>query len=243
MYNDNFSSNESALDFTSSDRLFSDRFVSSSAILSMLLEVSGYPKPGNVSRAHDFSDTAFEHFLYSAAFMPFVFQDAFFSRKTLGSLLYDSAYLNSFRFGGNTHFGTFLLLIPLCMSAGTIEKSVNFSEEEINPEKIKSEIVVRAHNICKNTTSDDAVCFYKSFQKSNTFACKIEAEKSFSDSKDLDFSKFDLTSDDSIYEIESEDVSLYDLMKSAGKRDLINHKNNLDLLKKSFFFKRSRLFL
>ena len=34
--------------------------------LAILLEVSGYPKPGNVHRTADFSSTTFEHYLASA---------------------------------------------------------------------------------------------------------------------------------------------------------------------------------
>ena len=35
--------------------------------LALLLEVSAYPKPGNVHRTRDFERTRFEHFLASAA--------------------------------------------------------------------------------------------------------------------------------------------------------------------------------
>ena len=35
--------------------------------LSSLLEVSGYPKPGNIHRTKDFTDTRFEHFLAAIA--------------------------------------------------------------------------------------------------------------------------------------------------------------------------------
>jgi triphosphoribosyl-dephospho-CoA synthetase len=34
--------------------------------LALLLEVSAYPKPGNVHRNADFNDTRYEHFLASA---------------------------------------------------------------------------------------------------------------------------------------------------------------------------------
>jgi hypothetical protein len=42
------------------------RRVSRQLELAMLLEVSAYPKPGNVHRTRDYSGTKFEHFLASA---------------------------------------------------------------------------------------------------------------------------------------------------------------------------------
>ncbi|NLI62520.1 MAG: hypothetical protein GX362_03865 [Methanosarcinaceae archaeon] len=210
-----------------------DRFVSSAAVLSMLLEVSGIPKPGNVSRFHNFSDTSFEHFLHSAAFVPFVFQDAFNRKKTFGELLYDSVKIKSERFGGNTHFGTFLLLIPLCMGAGSLfSKNDSFYSnaninaniyENINANiyeniivALKEKIAKEAHEICKNTSKGDSVFFYKSFWESNTFANEI-------DSSGPD-SAFDLKSKNSesvISAIEFENADLFSLMKSAKDRDLV----------------------
>jgi triphosphoribosyl-dephospho-CoA synthase len=38
-------------------------YVASCAQLAALLEVSAYPKPGNVHRLHDFPTTKYEHFL------------------------------------------------------------------------------------------------------------------------------------------------------------------------------------
>ena len=36
------------------------------AVLAMVLEVSGTPKPGNIDREHDYADTKYEDFLASA---------------------------------------------------------------------------------------------------------------------------------------------------------------------------------
>jgi triphosphoribosyl-dephospho-CoA synthase len=38
------------------------------AQLAMTLEVCAYPKPGNVDRCHDYSETRLEHFLASVIF-------------------------------------------------------------------------------------------------------------------------------------------------------------------------------
>ena len=41
-------------------------YISRCLELAILFEVSGYPKPGNIHRTADFSETTFEHYLASA---------------------------------------------------------------------------------------------------------------------------------------------------------------------------------
>jgi len=83
----------------------------SSAVLSLLLEVSANPKSGNVDREHDFEDLRYEHFLISAASaFPYFLKTA--KRKKLYII---QAIDKSREFGvdTNVHFGAFLLLFPL----------------------------------------------------------------------------------------------------------------------------------
>ena len=86
------------------------------ATLSMLLEVSGTPKAGNVDRHHNFSDLRYEHFLASASAAFPVFLRAAERQGSVGELVY-SAVESSLRWqkAGNVHFGAFLLLMPLIM--------------------------------------------------------------------------------------------------------------------------------
>lgn len=83
------------------------------ACLSMLLEVSGDPKAGNVDREHDYADLKFEHFLASAtgAFPAFI--EAAKSRKIGKCILMAVEESSRWHKAGNVHFGAFLLLIPL----------------------------------------------------------------------------------------------------------------------------------
>lgn len=50
--------------------------VARSAQLALLLEVSAYPKPGNVDRTHDFINTSYEHFLASSVALYLVLREA-----------------------------------------------------------------------------------------------------------------------------------------------------------------------
>jgi triphosphoribosyl-dephospho-CoA synthase len=102
-----------------------------SAQLAVTLEVSGWPKPGNVHRTADFEDTTFEQFVAgSIALGPQIRRAAIRGveagrgrielekvgvEKIIRKMLQD---IRSWHYGGNTQLGTSLLLVPLSISAG-----------------------------------------------------------------------------------------------------------------------------
>ena len=53
-------------------------------VLSLLLEVSGNPKAGNVDREHNFHDLRFEHFLASASAVYPVFLKTAIGESSIG---------------------------------------------------------------------------------------------------------------------------------------------------------------
>ena len=112
----------------------------------MLLEVSATPKPGNIDRDHDFDDTKYEHFLASAISAGPIFERAAIVKKGIGSFIRESVEESArWQKGGNTHFGAFLLLVPLVMAAGNGEvKSVT--------------------KVVQDTSVEDAVELYKAFR-------------------------------------------------------------------------------
>jgi len=117
------------------------------AQLAMVLEVSASPKPGNVDRDHDYPDTTFEHFLASAIGAYPVLELAARSRSGVGALIHASARESlQWQRGGNTHFGAFVLLIPLLMAAGS---------------------GTPVSTIVENTTARDAAQFYRAFSIAN----------------------------------------------------------------------------
>jgi triphosphoribosyl-dephospho-CoA synthase len=111
------------------------------AQLAMMLEVTAYPKPGNVDRCHDYPDTRLEHFLASTILVRPVFEKAEAGEGSVGQLIKDAVRATNVHSGGNTHFGAFLLLIPLLMG-----KTLKGAQEVI-----------------EQTTVDDAVTFYEAF--------------------------------------------------------------------------------
>ncbi len=83
------------------------------AQLAMMLEVCAYPKPGNVDRCHDYDDTRFEHFLASMIFSRPALDEAERGEGRIGEIIRHAVQQTSVHAGGNTHFGAFILLIPL----------------------------------------------------------------------------------------------------------------------------------
>ncbi len=109
----------------------------------MVLEVCAYPKPGNVDRCHDYADTRLEHFIASTLFARPVFEKAARQDGPVGALIHEAVERTNVHSGGNTHFGAFILLIPLVMGDG----------------------IEGAKRLVRETTVDDAVEFYRAFGK------------------------------------------------------------------------------
>ena len=118
----------------------------------MLIELSSSPKPGNVDRCHDFIDLTFQQFLVSAVSAYPAFRKAAEGDGRIGQLLLDA--VRSWRFWnipGNTHFGSLVLMIPLCVAAGRCVENVERLEEELT-------------EVLKETSVEDALDFYAAFE-------------------------------------------------------------------------------
>jgi triphosphoribosyl-dephospho-CoA synthase len=109
----------------------------------MVLEVLASPKPGNVDRCHDYPETRLEHFLVSTLAVRPTLEAAEARAAGLGALFEDAVTATACHSGGNTHFGAFILLVPLVYGAG----------------------ISGAVDAIRATTVDDAVAFYRAFSK------------------------------------------------------------------------------
>jgi len=130
--------------------------------LAILLEVSGYPKPGNVHRTADFPATTFEHYLASAVAIAPSFRRAAeqgirvsrgeigASEVGIGHVIKDGVdrMLGS-QVGGNTLLGAIIILAPIAAAAGMIPTSFSLS-------KLRMNIKV----VVESTTPEDAVEVY-----------------------------------------------------------------------------------
>lgn len=187
-------------------------YVSKSLQLALLLEVSAYPKPGNVHRNADFSDTRYEHFLASAVAVAPYFRLAAergvrFSKGEIpssqigiGQLIRDSTEsMLKWQRGGNTLLGAVILLMPIAVSAGATLFEGNFSLQKLR-RKIKQ--------VVTSTTAKDAVNIYE--------AIEIAQPGGLGEAPELD-----VNDPQSKRKILKEGISLYEIFKIASAYDSI----------------------
>ena len=134
--------------------------------LAILLEISAYPKPGNVHRTSDFQKTVYEHFLASAVALTPHFAGAAdqgvkvfksnveLSKLGVGGIIKEAvADINAWQHGGNTLLGSVILLIPMATAAGlTLANARSFSIGGLRR---------NLKRVVKATSADDAVNLYE----------------------------------------------------------------------------------
>jgi len=116
------------------------------AVLALLLEVTGTPKPGNVDRHRDYPDLRFEHFV-AGAVGAWPGLSLLAGEAPLGEGFERAVEGMADQRGGNTQFGALLALAPL-VRAG--------NHGELSPSGARD--VVEAANV------EDAVSFYRAFE-------------------------------------------------------------------------------
>jgi triphosphoribosyl-dephospho-CoA synthase len=137
-------------------------FISRCLELAILLEVSAYPKPGNVHRTADFLETRYEHFLASAVAISPSFKRAAEegirvsegkitpSEVGIGSIIKDAVdRMGQCQVGGNTLLGAIILLMPIAVGAGMVVNQWSLV-------KLRKNIKV----VAESTTPEDAVEVY-----------------------------------------------------------------------------------
>ncbi len=155
------------------------------AQLAMMLEVCAYPKPGNVDRCHDYTRTRLEHFLASVILSRPALERAERGEGKVGELIHQAVSLASVHSGGNTHFGAFLLLIPLVMGGD----------------------IPGANRIAGQTTVEDAIAFYRAFQKSRV--------------RVIPSHELDVDDPGMLEELRTRNMNLYDVMLYSAPRDMV----------------------
>jgi len=188
----------------------SSSLIARCAQLAMLLEVSASPKPGNVDREHNYPDTCFEHFVASSVAIYPVLELAAKSTENIGLLVKNAVYESSaWQQGGNTHFGAFLLLIPLAMAAGELSRdqsSCGKADFRLDADEF-DKLASRAHSFVRATDCEDAVEFYRAFGHAGVRVNSVE--------------EFDLEDPEATADLRKRNITLYALMEIARDYDLI----------------------
>jgi triphosphoribosyl-dephospho-CoA synthase len=121
------------------------RTVAQDAVLALLLEVAGTPKPGNVDRCRDHDDLRFEHFLAGAVGAEPALRSI--PDPGVGDAFERAVAGMSDQRGGNTQFGALLTVVPLAYAA---------HRGDLSPDG--------ASAVVEATTVEDAVAFYRAFE-------------------------------------------------------------------------------
>jgi len=188
-------------------------YVSGCLQLAILLEVSAYPKPGNVHRTADFEGTRYEHFLASTVAVAPSFghaaeqgirvsdQNLSLNEVAVGKIIKDAVRdMVSRQRGGNTLLGSIILLTPMAVSAGMTLAQGKFSITRLRR---------NLRSVVESTTAEDAVNLYD--------AINIAQPGGLGKAP-----KLDVTDVASRQRILDEHVSLYDVFKISAPWDAIS---------------------
>jgi triphosphoribosyl-dephospho-CoA synthase len=197
------------VDFSSSTE--TAEHVSRCLELAILLEVSAYPKPGNVHRTADFQETKYEHFLASAVAVAPHFKYAAergirvsdgkigLSDVGIGVVIKDAVKDASlWQSDGNTLLGAIILLSPIAVAAGML------AGEKFSLPKLREKIRV----VVESSTPMDAVNVYDAIQMAKPNGLGKAP-------------KLDVTDPASKQKILEEQVTLFEVFKIASAYDSI----------------------
>ncbi|XGI82804.1 triphosphoribosyl-dephospho-CoA synthase [Halorutilales archaeon Cl-col2-1] len=160
------------------------------AQLAMLLEVASDPKPGNVDRRHDHSDTTFLDFIASSVGALPSLRRAREDGVGVGEVFEDAVRRSQFHSGGNTHFGALLLLVPLV--------SASYSDAGLGS----------VSSVVEETTVEDSVRFYDSFSHVDVYV---------EDDTEIDLP--DVNHEGATDEVRERGLTMYDVMEASAEID------------------------
>ena len=189
-------------------------YVSRCASLAALLEVSAYPKPGNVHRTRDFPDTKYEHFLAGSVALGGAMgrlasrgHEAESGERSWDDLGLGEGMLEAvtdslnWQNGGNVNLGVVLLFAPLAAAAG----SVLMRHGEVSAKDLREKLEL----VTRSTTPEDAVRVYEAIRVSMTPKVLGEVEE------------LDVYDESASYEIVERGMNLIDVFRLCSDRDLI----------------------
>ena len=191
------------------------------AQLASALEVSGYPKPGNVHRTADLPEATFEQFVASSiAIGPAlskVAENGFKAGKGriesseigIGSAIKEAiSDTTAWQGNENTNLGVVMLLIPLTAAAGwTLAK-----EGKIEMKKLRANLSM----VLRSTTPKDALNLYEAISIAKPGGLgKVD--------------RLDVTESDSKRKIKEERISLYEIMRVSSEWDNISREWATDM--------------
>ncbi len=189
-------------------------FVARCATLAALLEVSAYPKPGNVHRTRNFPNTRYEHFLAGDVAMGSAMRRlavrGFEAERGLigwqgigvgGAVLEAVEEMLRWQKGGNVNLGIVLLFAPMAAAAG----AALLDDGTVDAKRLREKL----SDVVDSTTPEDVVAVYEAIRRAMT-------PKILGEVGDLD-----VLDDSASDRIREEGISLKDVYRRCSDRDSI----------------------
>jgi triphosphoribosyl-dephospho-CoA synthase len=183
-------------------------YVGNCASIAALLEVSAYPKPGNIHRLSDLQDTKYEHFLAGGVSLGSVMgglaekssnTDDFGSIRIGESIREAVDEMFKWQNGGNIHLGVILLFAPLSAAAGAI------ISHDIDADELRG----YTRRVISEATSQDTVDIYAAIDRAMSLENLGSADE------------LDVTDQRSIDRIMRENITLLQVFEICREKDMI----------------------
>ncbi|MFW9772553.1 MAG: triphosphoribosyl-dephospho-CoA synthase [Candidatus Heimdallarchaeota archaeon] len=182
--------------------------------LASSLEIGGWPKPGNVHRTRNFNKTRYEHFLAGIAAIQPIFRrfclrivnktdpkNNDYAFVELGKFFKRAVKkMMKWQYGGNILFGHILILAPLSASACICKKLKKFSLKDFR---------TILKNIIRDSTVEDTINLYEAIRICHPGGLGKVA-------------KYDLNANESISEIQQDNINLKKIFEFSKHYDLIS---------------------
>ena len=184
-----------------------------------LLEVSGYPKPGNVHRTKNFENMLYEDFLISSVILRENLEQVAYSSSRyfpnmlhkigIGKAIYNTVRNTNNLVQTNTNLGISMLFIPIAAAFGSFNEQSTIANL---PRTVKL--------ILKSTQTNDAISLVNAIVLSKAGGM------------DNKTSKYDAKNDNTINDIIQNNVNIYDLFRMSAMYDKISYEliNGLPVL-------------
>ena len=176
------------------------------AQIASALEVSGYPKPGNVHRTRDYDDMVFEDFIISGIVIGDTIREACsdvdVENPLLGKYILQAVDETDRWIKNNTNLGIVMMTTPIAVAAAI---SDNFDEIRQNVVKLMA-----------NTSVDDACDLYDAINIADAGGMGDQDE-------------YDVASDNAKQELRDNNQTMYDVLKISAPWDMLAREMTSDM--------------
>ena len=180
------------------------KLISKISSISSVLEVSGYPKPGNVHRMNDFPDMVFEDFLISGVVTGETIENATkhikkhgVENSQVGKYILNAINETDKWIKNNTNLGIMMLEVPIAQ-ATIISENFNQIQENIGL-------------ILKNSTVEDAINLYDAINIADAGGMGDQEE-------------YDVQSENAKNELRENNQTMFDVLEISSKWDQLAYE-------------------